>query len=88
MWHVCARAAWRTEEVVGLETVGDPEGDVLEARRVLGVGFEGCDLTLLELLVETVVIRPEEADCSTREAVCVCVRAVAKEGPERWSTAA
>ena len=44
------------EEVVGLELLREPEGDVLEARRVLGVGLEGADLAGLELLGEALVV--------------------------------
>ena len=44
------------EEVVGLELLRDPEGNVLEARRVLGVGLEGADLAGLELLGEALVV--------------------------------
>ena len=50
------------EEVVGLEAVGDPERDVLEARRVLRVRLERRELAGLELLREPRVVRPEEAD--------------------------
>eukprot|EP00966_Prymnesium_polylepis_P146252 3378323-Prymnesium_polylepis.1 len=55
-------AAANLEEVVRFVAIGDPEGDVLVAGRVLGVGLEGGDLARLELLREAPVIRPEEAD--------------------------
>ena len=37
-------AAAQLKEVVGLEAVGQPEGNVLEHRRILGVGLELVEL--------------------------------------------
>merc|ERR1719310_413015 len=42
--------------------LGAPERDVLEDRRVFAVGLERRYRTLFELLVEALVVRPEQSD--------------------------
>mmetsp|Transcript_9338 Transcript_9338/g.28001 ORF Transcript_9338/g.28001 Transcript_9338/m.28001 type:complete len:294 (+) Transcript_9338:58-939(+) len=66
--ELASDAAAELEEVVRLEALlGQPEGDVLEAGRVLGVGLELCELARLELGGEPLVARPEEADVGDLE---------------------
>ena len=60
--HTCHTTA-ELEEIVGLKTfLGQPESNVLEARRILRVWLEFGQLTRLELFVEALVIGPEQAD--------------------------